>query len=223
MTIEDIERAMERMRAERERVLERLRDPDARDRRPLRSGEPTPAMRLESLDRELGRLRRRKRRAEARRPHGAHSPAPSSEAAPSPSGTAFSAILDSVSRYEVRRAGLMPGIGALLDAADDAVASLRAGVASAGLSVVDWPLVARRPGGPRRSPRRPFHPSSPRTRTGCSSATRPRASARAPPPTPCASACRPASCSGSAATAVSPSSTRCGHSRSTKTRRAYAP
>ena len=84
MTIEDIERAMERMRAERERVLERLRDSDARDRRPLRSGEPTPAMRLENLDRELGRLRRRKRRAEARRPDGAHSPAPSSEATPSP-------------------------------------------------------------------------------------------------------------------------------------------
>ena len=137
-------RAMERMRAGS--VLERLRDPDARDRRPLRSGEPTPAMRLESLDRELGRLRRRKRRAEARRPDGALSPAPSSEATPSPSGTAVSRLLDSVSRYDVRRAALMPGIGALLDAADDAVASLRAGVASAGLSVVDWPLVGPSPG-----------------------------------------------------------------------------
>ena len=145
-TIEDIKRAMERMRAERERVLELLRDPDARDRRPLRSGEPTPAMRLENLDRELGRLRRRKRRAEARRSDGAHSPAPSCDATPSPSATAVSRLLDSVSRYDVRRAGLMPGIGALLDAADDAVASLRAGVASAGLCVFDWPLVGPSPG-----------------------------------------------------------------------------
>ena len=66
MTLEAVERAMERVRAQMRRVVASLRDPDESAPRRPRAGEVTPTMRLENLDWELERLRVRKRRIEAR-------------------------------------------------------------------------------------------------------------------------------------------------------------
>ena len=112
----------------------------------------------------------------------------------------------------------MPGIDALLDAADDAIASLRAGVASAGLCVFDWPLVGPSPGWAEAIAAQALAPIVP--------AHAHRLLERDPAAGFCAGSASypmrigvwPASRSGSAATAVSPSSTRCGHSRSTRGR-----
>ena len=65
MTLEALERAMERVRAQMRRVVASLRDPLANAPRRPRAGEVTPTMRLENLDWELERLRVRKRRIEA--------------------------------------------------------------------------------------------------------------------------------------------------------------
>ena len=129
-------------------MLELLRDPDARDRRPLRSGEPTPAMRLENLDRELGRLRRRKRRAEARRPDGALSPAPSSEAGSvsvrEPPYLRYSRLRLALRRAP-RRAHARISAHCSMPPMTQSPPCAPGSQAPA-LSVVDWPLVGPSPG-----------------------------------------------------------------------------